>query len=70
LFGGDGAAGAEAAGLGAVMRKQKTSFLKKRSKKLLHRFVRLWRRHGRAKRFRSFFGYFFFKKSNCFLVLS
>jgi len=52
------------------MRKQKTSFLKKRSKKLLHRVARLWRRHGRAKRFRSFFGYFFFKKSNCFLVLS
>jgi len=43
--------------------------LKKRSKKLLVRFARRWRRQRRAKRTKSFFGYFFFKKSNSFPMI-
>jgi len=41
---------------------ESTSFLKKRSKKLLARFARLWRRQSRAKRSKSFLVLFFKKE--------
>jgi hypothetical protein len=54
-------------------RKKETSFFaKKEAKKLLITTALEWPQYGRSKAVvsKSFFGYFFFKKSNCLLTFS